>query len=328
MPPLDTAQDMRSEMLAAMARMGVKVEKHHHEVGSAQHELGMQFAPMVRMADQMQIYKYCIQQVAQVYGKTATFMPKPIYGDNGSGMHCHQSIWKGGKPLFAGNKYADLSDHCLQYIAGILKHARAINAFTNPTTNSYKRLVPGFEAPVLLAYSVRNRSASCRIPLASSPKGKRVEVRYPDPLCNPYLGFAAMLMAGLDGIKNKLNPGEPTDKDLYDLPPKELKKIPTVCGSLREALDESRQGPRLPQSRRRVRRRLHRQLYRAEDAGSDPLRAHAASGRIRDVLFGIGVRAAILPALQTKATFSAPLRGALFSSAENAPKNWDGFFRG
>ncbi len=235
-PPLDTAQDMRSEMLAAMARMGVKVEKHHHEVGSAQHELGMKFAPMVRMADQMQIYKYCIQQVAQVYGKTATFMPKPIYGDNGSGMHCHQSIWKGDKPLFAGNKYADLSDMCLQYIAGILKHARAINAFTNPTTNSYKRLVPGFEAPVLLAYSVRNRSASCRIPLASSPKGKRVEVRYPDPLCNPYLGFAAMLMAGLDGIKNKLNPGEPTDKDLYDLPPKELKKIPTVCGSLREAL--------------------------------------------------------------------------------------------
>jgi len=235
-PPLDTAQDMRSEMLAAMAKMGVGVEKHHHEVGSAQHELGMKFAPMVRMADQMQIYKYCIQQVAQVYGKTATFMPKPIYGDNGSGMHCHQSIWKGDKPLFAGNKYADLSETALQYIAGILKHARTINAFTNPSTNSYKRLVPGFEAPVLLAYSVRNRSASCRIPLASSPKGKRVEVRYPDPLCNPYLGFAAMLMAGLDGIKNKLNPGEPTDKDLYDLPPKELKKIPTVCGSLREAL--------------------------------------------------------------------------------------------
>ena len=235
-PPLDTAQDMRSEMLSAMAKMGVGVEKHHHEVGSAQHELGMKFAPMVRMADQMQIYKYCIQQVAQVYGKTATFMPKPVYGDNGSGMHCHQSIWKGDKPLFAGNKYADLSETALQYIAGILKHARTINAFTNPTTNSYKRLVPGFEAPVLLAYSVRNRSASCRIPLASSPKGKRVEVRYPDPLCNPYLGFAAMLMAGLDGIKNNLSPGEPTDKDLYDLPPKELSKIPTVCGSLREAI--------------------------------------------------------------------------------------------
>jgi glutamine synthetase len=237
-PPQDTAQDMRSEMLAAMAKMGVAVEKHHHEVGSAQHELGMRFAPMVRMADQMQIYKYCIQQVAQVYGKTATFMPKPIYGDNGSGMHCHQSIWKGGKPTFAGNKYADLSDIALQYIAGVIKHAKAINAFTNPTTNSYKRLVPGFEAPVLLAYSVRNRSASCRIPLASSPKGKRVEVRFPDPLCNPYLGFAAMLMAGLDGIKNKLKPGDPIDKDLYDLPPKELKKIPTVCGSLRQALGE------------------------------------------------------------------------------------------
>jgi len=235
-PPLDTAQDMRSEMLAAMAKMGVGVEKHHHEVGSAQHELGMKFAPMVRMADQMQIYKYCIQQVAQVYGKTATFMPKPVYGDNGSGMHCHQSIWKGDKPLFAGNKYADLSETALQYIAGILKHARAINAFTNPTTNSYKRLVPGFEAPVLLAYSVRNRSAGCRIPLASSPKGKRVEVRYPDPLCNPYLGFAAMLMAGLDGIRNKIHPGDPMDKDLYDLPPEELKGIPTVCGSLREAI--------------------------------------------------------------------------------------------
>jgi glutamine synthetase len=235
-PPQDTAQDMRSEMLGAMARMGVKVEKHHHEVGSAQHELGMRFAPMVKMADQTQIYKYCIQQVAQIYGKTVTFMPKPVYGDNGSGMHCHQSIWKGGEPTFAGNKYADLSDMALHYIAGVIKHARTINAFTNPTTNSYKRLVPGFEAPVLLAYSVRNRSASCRIPLASSPKGRRVEVRFPDPLANPYLGFAAMLMAGLDGIKNKLNPGSPIDKDLYDLPPAELKQIPTVCGSLREAI--------------------------------------------------------------------------------------------
>ena len=235
-PPLDTAQDMRSEMLAAMSRMEVKVEKHHHEVGSAQHELGMQFAPMVRMADQMQIYKYCIQQVAQVYGKTATFMPKPIYGDNGSGMHCHQSIWKGDKPLFAGNKYARPLGPLPAIHRRHSQHRRAINAFTNPTTNSYKRLVPGFEAPVLLAYSVRNRSASCRIPLASSPKGKRVEVRYPDPLCNPYLGFAAMLMAELDGIKNKLNPGEPTDKDLYDLPPKELKKIPTVCGTGRRVI--------------------------------------------------------------------------------------------
>jgi glutamine synthetase len=236
-PPLDSAQDMRSEMLGAMARMGCQVEKHHHEVGSAQHELGLKFAPMVQMADRMQIYKYCIHQVANVYGKTATFMPKPIYGDNGSGMHCHQSIWREGKPIFAGNKYADLSDTCLSYIAGVIAHARAINAFTNPTTNSYKRLVPGFEAPVLLAYSVRNRSASCRIPLASSPKAKRVEVRFPDPLANPYLGFAAMLMAGLDGIQNKLDPGAAVDKDLYDLPPAELKQIPTVCGSLREALE-------------------------------------------------------------------------------------------
>jgi glutamine synthetase len=174
--------------------------------------------------------------VANIYGKTATFMPKPVYGDNGSGMHCHQSIWKGSTPVFAGNKYSDLSETCLSYIAGIIKHAKAINAFTNPTTNSYKRLVPGFEAPVLLAYSARNRSASCRIPFTSNPKGKRVEVRFPDPLANPYLGFAAMLMAGLDGIQNKLDPGEAVDKDLYDLPPKELKKIPTVCGSLREAL--------------------------------------------------------------------------------------------
>jgi len=235
-PPQDSAQDMRSEMLGAMAKMGVKVEKHHHEVGAAQHELGMKFGPLVKMADQLQIYKYCIHMVANIYGKTATFMPKPIYGDNGSGMHCHQSIWKGSTPTFAGNKYADLSDTALHYIAGILKHARTINAFANPTTNSYKRLVPGFEAPVLLAYSVRNRSAGCRIPLASSPKGKRVEVRYPDPCANPYLAFSAMLMAGLDGIVSKLDPGAAVDKDLYDLPPAELKKIPTVCSSLREAL--------------------------------------------------------------------------------------------
>jgi glutamine synthetase len=236
-PPIDSLQDMRSEMLGAMAKMGVVVEKHHHEVASAQHELGMKFGPMVKMADHLQIYKYAIHQVANIYGKSATFMPKPVYGDNGSGMHCHQSIWKGSTPVFAGNKYADLSDTCLHYIAGIIKHAKSINAFTNPSTNSYKRLVPGFEAPVLLAYSARNRSASCRIPLASSPKAKRVEVRFPDPTANPYLGFAAMLMAGLDGIMNKLDPGPAIDKDLYDLPPKELKKIPTVCGSLREALN-------------------------------------------------------------------------------------------
>jgi glutamine synthetase len=235
-PPQDSAQDMRSEMLGAMAKMGVVVEKHHHEVASAQHELGMKFGPLVTMADHLQVYKYCIHQVANIYGKTATFMPKPIYGDNGSGMHVHQSIWKGSTPTFAGNKYADLSDTCLSYIAGIIKHAKSINAFTNPTTNSYKRLVPGFEAPVLLAYSARNRSASCRIPYTANPKGKRVEVRFPDPMANPYLAFSAMLMAGLDGIQNKLDPGSAMDKDLYDLPPAELKQIPTVCGSLREAL--------------------------------------------------------------------------------------------
>ncbi len=235
-PPLDSLQDMRSEMLSAMASMGVKVEKHHHEVASAQHELGVKFGPMVMLADHLQIYKYCIHNVANSYGKTATFMPKPIYGDNGSGMHVHQSIWKNGKPLFAGKLYADLSEECLFYIGGIIKHAKSLNGFTNPLTNSYKRLVPGYEAPVLLAYSSRNRSASCRIPVTNNPKAKRVEVRFPDPGANPYLAFASMLMAGIDGIKNKIHPGEAMDKNLYDLPPKELKKIPTVCGSLREAL--------------------------------------------------------------------------------------------
>jgi glutamine synthetase len=235
-PPQDSAQDMRGEMLASMAQMGAVVEKHHHEVASAQHELGLKFGPLVTMADHMQIYKYCIHQVAQSYGKTATFMPKPVYGDNGSGMHVHQSIWKGGKPVMAGNKYADLSQECLYYIGGIIKHAKALNGFTNPTTNSYKRLVPGFEAPVLLAYSARNRSASCRIPYTTNPKAKRVEVRFPDPSANPYLSFAAMLLAGLDGIRNKIHPGDPIDKDLYDLPPEELHGVPVVCGSLREAL--------------------------------------------------------------------------------------------
>jgi glutamine synthetase len=236
-PPIDSLQDMRSEMLTVLAEMGVVVEKHHHEVAAAQHELGVKFDTLVSSADKMQIYKYVVHQVANAYGKTATFMPKPIFGDNGSGMHVHQSIWKGGKPTFAGDEYAGLSETCLYYIGGIIKHAKAINAFTNPTTNSYKRLVPGYEAPVLLAYSARNRSASCRIPFGSNPKAKRVEVRFPDPTQNPYLGFAAMLMAGLDGIKNKIHPGKAMDKDLYDLPPKELKKIPTVCGSLREALE-------------------------------------------------------------------------------------------
>ena len=235
-PPLDSAQDIRGEMLATMGEMGVLVEKHHHEVASAQHELGIKFQPIIKSADSVQIYKYVVQQVANAYGKTATFMPKPVYGDNGSGMHCHQSIWKDGKPLFAGDEYAGLSTEALYYIGGIIKHAKAINAFSNPSTNSYKRLVPGFEAPVLLAYSARNRSASCRIPFGQSPKAKRVEVRFPDALANPYLAFAAMLMAGMDGIKNKIHPGDPMDKDLYDLPPEELKEIPTVCGSLREAL--------------------------------------------------------------------------------------------
>jgi glutamine synthetase len=236
-PPVDSAQDMRGEMLAAMAAMGAKVEKHHHEVASAQHELGLKFGTLTTMADHLQIYKYAIHQVANSYGKTATFMPKPIFGDNGSGMHVHQSIWKAGKPVMAGDKYADLSQECLYYIGGIIRHAKALNAFTNPSTNSYKRLVPGFEAPVLLAYSARNRSASCRIPWTNNPKAKRVEVRFPDPAANPYLAFSAMLMAGLDGITNKIDPGAAMDKHLYDLPPRELKKIPTVCGSLRQALE-------------------------------------------------------------------------------------------
>ncbi|MGQ4272654.1 type I glutamate--ammonia ligase [Terrihabitans sp. B22-R8] len=236
-PPVDSGQDIRGEMLAAMASMGCKVEKHHHEVASAQHELGLKFDTLTLMADQLMIYKYCIHNVAHSFGKTATFMPKPVYGDNGSGMHCHQSIWKDGKPVFAGDKYAGLSQECLWYIGGVIKHAKAINAFTNPSTNSYKRLVPGFEAPVLLAYSARNRSASCRIPYTNSPKAKRVEVRFPDPLANPYLAFAALAMAGMDGILNKIDPGQAMDKDLYDLPPAELKQIPTVSASLREALE-------------------------------------------------------------------------------------------
>jgi glutamine synthetase len=237
-PPVDGQSDLRAEMLSVMYDMGLKVEKHHHEVAPSQAELGNEFDTLVKMADGMQIYKYVVHNVANQYGKTATFMPKPIKGDNGSGMHTHQSVWKNERPLFAGNLYADLSETALYYIGGIIKHAKAINAFTNPTTNSYKRLIPGFEAPVLMAYSARNRSAACRIPIVSSPKAKRVEVRFPDPACNPYLGFAAMLMAGIDGIQNKIHPGDPMDKNLYDLPPEELKDVPTVCGSLREALGE------------------------------------------------------------------------------------------
>jgi len=236
--PIDSCQDIRGEMLSAMKEMGVSVEKHHHEVASAQHELGIKFDTMTKIADHLQLYKYCVHNVAHQWGKTATFMPKPVYGDNGTGMHVHQSIWKDGKPTFAGNQYADLSENALFYIGGIIKHAKSLNAFTNPSTNSYKRLVPGYEAPVLLAYSAANRSASCRIPWTASPAGKRVEVRFPDPTANPYLAFSAMLMAGMDGILNKIHPGDAMDKDLYDLPPQELAEIPTVCSSLREALAE------------------------------------------------------------------------------------------
>ena len=236
-PPIDSEQNMRSEMLSVMGEIGLEPEKHHHEVAPAQHELGMKFATLTKMADHLQLYKYVIHNVAASYGKTATFMPKPYFNDNGSGMHVHQSIWSGGNPLFAGDGYAELSQTCLYYIGGIIKHARALNAITNASTNSYKRLVPGFEAPVMLAYSSRNRSASIRIPFSPSPKGKRIETRFPDPTANPYLAFAALLMAGLDGIENQINPGDAMDKDLYDLPPEEAKAIPQVCGSLREAIE-------------------------------------------------------------------------------------------
>ena len=236
--PIDDGQDIRSEMLSTMKRLGMKVDKHHHEVASCQHELGLIFDSLTKQGDELQKYKYVIHNVAQAYGKSATFMPKPIAGDNGTGMHVNMSIWKGGKPLFAGDKYADLSQEALYYIGGILKHAKSLNAFTNPSTNSYKRLIPGFEAPVLRAYSARNRSGCVRIPWTESPKAKRVEARFPDPSSNPYLCFSALLMAGLDGIKNKVDPGEAMDKNLYDLPPEELADIPTVCGSLREAIEE------------------------------------------------------------------------------------------
>jgi glutamine synthetase len=235
--PVDSAQDIRAEMVSTMLEMGLPCDKHHHEVAAAQHELGLTFGTLTQTADRMQIYKYVVHMVAQSYGKTATFMPKPIKADNGSGMHTHLSIWNGKEPLFAGNGYAGLSDMCLYFIGGIIKHAKSINAFSNPSTNSYKRLVPGYEAPVLLAYSARNRSASCRIPYGTGAKAKRVEVRFPDAMANPYLCYAALFMAGLDGIQNKIHPGEAMDKNLYDLPPEELAQVPTVCGSLREALE-------------------------------------------------------------------------------------------
>jgi glutamine synthetase len=238
-PPVDSLHDLRGAMCLALEEMGVPVEVHHHEVATAgQCEIGTKFDTLVRRADMNQILKYVVHNVAHGYGKTATFMPKPIVGDNGSGMHVHQSLGKGGKNLFTGNKYGGLSQQALYYIGGIFKHARAINAFTNPSTNSYKRLVPGFEAPVMLAYSARNRSASVRIPYESNPNARRIEVRFPDPMCNPYLGFSAMMMAGLDGILNKIDPGDAMDKDLYDLPREEAMAIPQVCSSLDQALDE------------------------------------------------------------------------------------------
>ena len=237
-PPVDQLQDLRNAMVLAAEEMGVPVEVFHHEVANAgQCEIGTRFSSLVQRADWTQVLKYAIWNTAALYGKTATFMPKPIVGDNGSGMHVHQSVWKDGKNLFAGNGYAGLSEFALYDIGGIIKHARALNAITNPGTNSYKRLVPGFEAPVKLAYSARNRSASIRIPYVQSDKARRIEVRFPDPMANSYLAFAAMLMAGLDGVQNKIHPGEPSDKNLYDLSPEEDAKIPTVCSSLDQALE-------------------------------------------------------------------------------------------
>ncbi|MBU0604190.1 MAG: type I glutamate--ammonia ligase [Gammaproteobacteria bacterium] len=236
-PPVDSSNDIRAAMVMALEGIGIPVEVHHHEVATAgQNEIGTKFNTLVRRADWTQQLKYIVHNVAHSYGKTATFMPKPVVGDNGSGMHVHQSIWKDGKNLFAGNGYAGLSEFALYYIGGIIKHAKALNAITNPGTNSYKRLVPHYEAPVKLAYSARNRSASIRIPHVASDKARRIETRFPDPLANPYLCFAALMMAGLDGVQNKIHPGDPADKNLYDLPPEEDKMIPTVCASLDEAL--------------------------------------------------------------------------------------------
>lgn len=243
-PPVDSSHDIRSAMCEILEEMGLQVEAHHHEVATCnQNEIATRFNTLVSKADELQILKYVVHNVAHAYGKTATFMPKPVVGDNGSGMHCHQSIFKGGENVFSGDEYGGLSETALYYIGGIIKHARALNAFTNASTNSYKRLVPGFEAPVMLAYSARNRSASIRVPYVNSAKARRIEVRFPDPTANPYLAFAAMLMAGLDGIQNKIHPGDAMDKNLYDLPPELAQDIPTVCASLDqslEALDKDR----------------------------------------------------------------------------------------
>lgn len=234
--PMDSLADMRAEMCTYMSLMGLEVEKHHHEVAPAQHEIGFKYAGLIESADILQRYKYVVKNVAHSYGKTATFMPKPIFGDNGTGMHVHQSIWGGDKPLFAGDGYAGLSQTALYYIGGILKHARTLNAFTNPTTNSYKRLVPGYEAPVILAYSARNRSAACRIPMGEGPSEKRIEIRFPDPMANPYLSFTAMMMAGLDGIRHEIHPGDATDRNLFDQT-LNVKNMPTVSRSLHQSLE-------------------------------------------------------------------------------------------
>jgi glutamine synthetase len=238
-PPVDSLHDIRSAMCLALEEMGLQTEVHHHEVATAgQCEIGVRFSTLVRKADEVQVLKYVVHNIAHSYGKTATFMPKPLVSDNGSGMHVHQSLFKGGKNLFSGDGYGGLSDLALYYIGGLIKHAKSLNAFTNPSTNSYKRLVPGFEAPTILAYSARNRSASIRIPYESNPKGRRIEVRFPDSMANPYLAFSAMMLAGLDGIQNKIHPGDAMDKDLYDLPPEEEKNLAHVAFSLEEALNE------------------------------------------------------------------------------------------
>ncbi len=237
-PPVDSLQNIRSAICATLEQVGIGVEVHHHEVATAgQCEIGTVFNTLTRKADELLMLKYCVLNIAHAFGKTATFMPKPLVGDNGNGMHVHQSLAKDGQNLFSGDKYGGLSETALHYIGGIFKHARAINAFTNASTNSYKRLVPGFEAPTLLAYSARNRSASCRIPFIANPKARRIEVRFPDSCGNPYLTFTALMMAGLDGIQNKIDPGAPLEKDLYDLPPEEEQNIPTVCSSLDRALE-------------------------------------------------------------------------------------------
>ncbi|MBW7998573.1 MAG: type I glutamate--ammonia ligase, partial [Candidatus Glassbacteria bacterium] len=236
--PSDSMQDMRSEMVNTLESLGITVEASHHEVAPAQHEINIRFDTLVNTADNLQWYKYIIKNIAKRYGRSATFMPKPMYNDNGNGMHTHQSLWKDGEPLFAGDQYAGLSEMALHYIGGLLKHSRALAGLTNPSTNSYKRLLPGFEAPINLAYSNRNRSAAVRIPIVSSPKARRVEFRCPDSTCNGYLAFSAMMMAGLDGVQNKIHPGDPLEKDIYGLPPEELAKVPKMPGSLREALSE------------------------------------------------------------------------------------------